>query len=415
MPVRRNSYDAVAIVLHWTIAFAILGNFALGWWMHHAIEVDETRTQAVNAYQLHKSIGLTVLLLSLLRLGWRLLHRPPPLPAGMPTWERFMAKITHWLFYVLMLGIPFSGWLYVSTQWHGEAALNVPTLWFGLFEVPHLFGLNQLGDARREQLAGLTGETHEVLAFSMLFLVGLHVAAALKHQFISRDAVLGRMLPVFVSQEDKNARRTITLWLGVGLIAAGCIAAYVEFMNPQTVTTGAADGVISSEGNWRIDPAASEIAFIGQHAGSDFRGHFGSWHAALQLDPEQPKNSQIRVSVDTASASDGIKLHDESLPQDEWFDVDNHPQAYFQVTRFERITDSQYAAHGLLRIKDQDVEAGPFTLQLSADKAVFSGQVNIDRAEIDLGMESDPYGEWVSRQITIQVEAVAYPVDAGSE
>src|SRR5262245_39321595 len=131
-------YTAVAIILHWTIATAIVINFALGLWMHEAIDRPGSVARAIASYQLHKSIGLTVLALTFVRLGWRLTHKPPPFPAAMPRWEKIVAKGTHWAFYALLIFIPLSGWLYVSTQWRHDAPLNVPTLWFGLFKVPHL-------------------------------------------------------------------------------------------------------------------------------------------------------------------------------------------------------------------------------------------------------------------------------------
>src|SRR6476646_7461764 len=103
-------YTTVAIVLHWAIAAAILANFFVGWWMAKAIDDPATRLQAVAAFQLHKSLGLTVLALSVLRLLWRLTHRPPPLPEAMAGWEKFAAKATHWAFYALMIVVPLSGW-----------------------------------------------------------------------------------------------------------------------------------------------------------------------------------------------------------------------------------------------------------------------------------------------------------------
>src|SRR5689334_6801255 len=95
-------YTAVAVVLHWAIAAAIVANLALGWWMHHAIDDAGTVARAIAAYQLHKSLGLAVLALTLLRVGWRLAHRPPPLPEAMPAWERIGARSLHWAFYALL-------------------------------------------------------------------------------------------------------------------------------------------------------------------------------------------------------------------------------------------------------------------------------------------------------------------------
>ncbi|MGB1540398.1 MAG: YceI family protein, partial [Rickettsiales bacterium] len=347
--------------------------------------------------------------LSLGRLVWRWLNKPPPFAEGMATWERVAAKATHWMFYFLMIGIPLSGWLYVSTQWHDDSPLNVSTSWFGLFTVPHLFDLDQLPDAQRQQWSAELGETHEWLAFSALFLLALHVAAALKHHFINRDETLGQMLPVFAATPTPRGRR-IPLWLGSILIAIALIASLVELFSVERAATQA-QGQITSSGSWAIDPQASEIAFSGKHAGKAFRGRFGSWHAELQLNPDAPQESTIRVEASTASAKNGIKLHDKSLPEAEWFDVANHPQAVFHLTGLSAVGEGQYAALGTLSIKDRKLELPAFTLQLDNERARFKGKVRIDRADVDMGMESDPRGEWVSREIVIEVDAVAYPVE----
>ena len=137
-----------------------------------------------NAFQLHKSVGLTVLALSLARLGWRLGHPPPPLPPHMPAWERRIAKATHWAFYALMIGLPLSGWVFVSAGWslHDNASLAVPTHFFGLFQVPALFGLPQ---ASPELRAGVAAVAMNACADGVGrgVLAALHVGAALKHPF----------------------------------------------------------------------------------------------------------------------------------------------------------------------------------------------------------------------------------------
>jgi cytochrome b561 len=112
---RAQRYSAIAIVLHWSIAFAILLNLPLGLWMHEQAEHGGASEGLFDIYQLHKSIGLTVLALSLVRLAWRLMHPPPPFAEGVAPWERFIAKTTHWAFYVLMIGVPLSGWI-MKTQ-----------------------------------------------------------------------------------------------------------------------------------------------------------------------------------------------------------------------------------------------------------------------------------------------------------
>ncbi|WP_372810413.1 cytochrome b, partial [Litorivivens sp.] len=196
-------YNRVAIAFHWLIAALIIINLGLGWWMGDALNDSASRNTAANAFQWHKSIGLSVLALSLLRLSWRLLHPAPALPPHTPPWERFAASATHGLFYALMLGLPLSGWLYVSTQWRGDAPMTVPTLWFGLFEVPHLLALNTQDDTARQAIAGTTLQAHEILSSVFILLLVLHVAAAFRHHLMLRDDILARMIPA-LSSTDKS-------------------------------------------------------------------------------------------------------------------------------------------------------------------------------------------------------------------
>ncbi|MEQ1930842.1 MAG: cytochrome b [Parvularculaceae bacterium] len=180
-------YSSVAIVLHWTIAVLIVGQIAGGLYMHELPRGSELK---VELYQLHKSFGVVILLLSLLRLVWRLGHKPPPLPADMAGWEKFAARATHALFYVLMIGTPLLGWAVVST-----ASFNVPTVIFGIIELPHLPFFEGLEN--RKDLHELFEESHELAAKSIIGLLILHVGAALKHHLIDRDNVLAHMAPIF--------------------------------------------------------------------------------------------------------------------------------------------------------------------------------------------------------------------------
>lgn len=388
----QDRYSAVAIALHWAIAAAILGNLALGWWMHEAIEVEATQARAVAAFQLHKSIGLTVLLLTLLRLGWRLAHRPPPLPAAMRAWERFAARGTHAAFYLLMIAVPLTGWLYASTQWRDDAPLSVPTLWFGLFEVPHLPALHTQAVETRAKLAELLEESHEWLAWATAALFVLHAAAALKHHFVNRDAVLATMAPR----------------AGAGIVALVLGAIVAGLFVPAGRDAGAA-AIRSVAGSWQVQPS-SEIVFWGVHAGAPFRGRFLRWEADLRLDPDLPGQSVIAATVDTASAVDGVPLHEQTLPGEEWFDVARYPTATFRATRIVRNADGDYAVEGVLRIKDRAVPLPvPLTLSLGRDEALLTGEFALDRASADLGMASDPHGEWVSRQIGVLVRVRATP------
>lgn len=186
--VDHQTYSTVAMVLHWAIAIAIVGLIAAGTWMADAIKVPETQGLAFSVYQWHKSLGLAVLVLSVLRLAWRFVKPPPPLPASMPGWERTLAGVSHTAFYVLMIGMPLLGWAMVSAS-----PLGLPTIVFGLFEWPHIPFLADLEDKKPVEDALKTA--HMAGGYLLAGLLVLHVGAALKHHFVSRDDVLARMVP----------------------------------------------------------------------------------------------------------------------------------------------------------------------------------------------------------------------------
>ncbi len=194
---RRSRYSSVAIALHWLIAAGISLMVPLGWWMTSNVSDPSQASRVFSAYQLHKSIGLTILLLSVLRVLWRFTHPFPPFPSHMPAWERAAARTSHLLLYAIILAMPLTGWLYVSAGWN--AAMNmpfaVPTIWFGLIEWPHIPGIMEAAEATRAQVATTSMAIHAWLAWGAVALVAIHIFAALKHHFIDRDEVLVTMLP----------------------------------------------------------------------------------------------------------------------------------------------------------------------------------------------------------------------------
>ena len=179
-------YTAVAILLHWVIATLLLTNIWFGW------QMEELRGLAkFNTFQLHKSLGITVLLLTLARIAWRLTHKPPPYGAPLGVWEHRLSKAVHIGFYVIMLGLPLTGWAIVSLS-----PTNLPTLLYKTVPWPHLGFLHDLPIATRRGLTEPVEESHHVLVKLTYALVILHVAGALKHTLLSRDSVLHRMLPL---------------------------------------------------------------------------------------------------------------------------------------------------------------------------------------------------------------------------
>ncbi|MEE2691635.1 MAG: cytochrome b [Pseudomonadota bacterium] len=187
----QDRYSRGAIILHWLIALLIIGQLCGGFYM--AGLSDEQASLKFQIFQLHKSFGVTILLLSIVRLGWRLTHKVPPLPPGMAAWERVAARATHIALYVMMFVTPLLGWAYVSV-----APLNVPTYLFGVIPWPHMPFFEDVAD--RKAVAEMFHEYHEAAAFVIIGLLALHVAGALKHHFLNRDDVLSRMLPLIRSR-----------------------------------------------------------------------------------------------------------------------------------------------------------------------------------------------------------------------
>ncbi len=177
----------IARILHWTIAVLIIGVFTAGLIMEDmANGPDKYWT-----FMMHKSFGLLVILLVICRLVWRLTNRKPRNLASIPWHMNVAAEITHWALYALMLAIPFSGWLV-----HSYA--NFPLNWFGIqgLAVPRLASLPaSMGSDEVHELVENTGELHGALAWLLMIVVAVHVAAALYHHFIRKDAVLARMTP----------------------------------------------------------------------------------------------------------------------------------------------------------------------------------------------------------------------------
>lgn len=174
--VRTDRYSWGAIRLHWSIAALVLVNLMLG--LFHESLLDGMTW----GIPIHRAIGITVLALTLVRIAWRATHRPPPLPAGLAAWARSAAAIVHWSFYGLLLALPVSGWMLSSNPARLE-----PMSWFGLFPIPPLPITNAA--------AKLGHEAHGVLGYVMIALVAVHVGAALRHHFLLRYPVLGRMAP----------------------------------------------------------------------------------------------------------------------------------------------------------------------------------------------------------------------------
>lgn len=172
-----HKYDGLAQLLHWLVAVLVVAQFVLIWGRHLA----ETRETMGMMVQLHKSTGMTILLLAIVRLGWRLRYAPPAYSAEVHPLERRFAPMFHWLLYVFLFAMPITGWMMSSAGGRG-------THWYWLFEFPRLIG-------EHEGWKEILNTTHIALGWALFVLASLHVLAGLWHLFIRKDGVMQRMLP----------------------------------------------------------------------------------------------------------------------------------------------------------------------------------------------------------------------------
>ena len=179
-------WGSVSQVLHWLIVLLLVAIAAIGLTMGDL----PNGTDKIHTYALHKSLGLTLLALVVLRLVWRLWAGAPRPVADTPRWQERIAALTHAALYLLLFALPLSGWLLNS-------AAGYPLQWFGVFNLPHLV-------ARNAPLRELAEEVHETGFWLLVALVIAHAGAALYHHFLKRDATLTRMLPRWSRRPPEN-------------------------------------------------------------------------------------------------------------------------------------------------------------------------------------------------------------------
>ena len=171
------SYTRTAKSLHWVMALMFFGVIALGFYMTGL----PFSPDKLKLYSWHKWAGVTIFLLALARIAWRVMHRPPALPASMPRLMQLAAHAGHHMLYLLMFAIPLSGWLMSSAK-------GFQTVWFGVLPIPDLI-------SKDKPTGDVLALVHESLNFLLIAVLAGHIGAALKHHFIDKDDVLTRMLP----------------------------------------------------------------------------------------------------------------------------------------------------------------------------------------------------------------------------
>ncbi len=370
----EQRYGHVAVIFHWLIALFIIGLLIIGKFM---TSLDENSPVRFVLTQWHKSFGLTVLALSVLRIIWRLTHRPPAEPSSIALWQQRSASVAHWLLYALMFAMPITGWIMVSAS-----PLNIDTVLFDVITIPHLPPFTEL--ANREAIAAAFHEYHELASHALIVLLLVHSGAALKHHFIDKDTTLLRMSPDTASHSFK---RHI---VGLVVIILGVAGGLFFYNNIDRHSALLAAG-------------ESEVSFIALVSGSETPGIFIDSVVTATIDTDTPSNSTIVAVVKTGTLTSDNAQVEGSLPDTDWFDSEGFPEARFESTDISANDDGTLAVVGSLTIKETTTQVS-FPMSLSDEEGVqvARGEFVIDRKEYNIGMQSQSGDGTVGFDVTVK-------------
>lgn len=338
-----HQYGRIAKTFHWLTALLIFGMLPLGFYMVWLAPGP----LKFDLYQLHKSIGMTILLLVILRMGWKLSNPKPKPPDTLKKWEVVFSRLVHGVLYLTLFFMPLTGWLLTS-------ASEFPNKYFGLFDVPDLVG-------KDEGLYEAMSEAHEIIAFIIIAAVFFHVAGALKHYFVDRDQTLQRMLPPSLSPYFGPIVYGI-VFVTFLVFALTAVLIYQAEIKPDS---GGGEDVKASEtpkmavpshkeaaqSGWQILKPESEIGFTVDVYGKPFSGVFKSFSGGIKFDPAKPEDSDITVSVKTDSVESGNEERDGYIVEPAWLDAGTYPKATVVVTTIKKEADGQFRLFGDLTLK----------------------------------------------------------------
>ncbi len=387
------------MLLHWMIAALIVLQVVL------AGRMEGRTPEAFAIIQLHKSIGISVLLLSVLRLVWRFLNPPPPEPASLSVWERRLSGFVHWALYAVMIGMPLTGWLATSAS-----RLAFPTLLFGVVPWPHIPGLADLAPSAKAMWHEVGEVSHELIIKGAYVLVALHVTGALKHQFSGRDEPVLPRMASWLRFERRLDPRLLAIPVALGAVVAfgrlydpprphaaapTPVAMEIPDEVPVPATTEApppvAPTVEADPVVWTVDRSSS-LTFATSWGGEAIQGRFDRWTSDILFSPNALDRSKVSISIDMTSARSGDEQRDASLPGSDWFDASVHPKATFTATRFEKTGEGRFVARGKLTLRGVRRPLDlPFRLKIDGDRAEVSGVTSLDRTTFGVGQ-----GEWTS-------------------
>jgi cytochrome b561/polyisoprenoid-binding protein YceI len=374
--VERTDYTAVAKTFHWLIALVIFVQFPLAWIMD-----DLPLIQKIQAYNLHKSLGLTVLALMVLRLFWRLLVKAPSLPVAMPAYERAAAKLGHLGLYAVIFLMTLTGWAMIS-------ASDRPSVLFQLTKFPLLPWLSSLPAAEKKEYAEAFAQAHGLLGYALLALIAVHLAATLRHAVILRDGILSRMLPRFAGK----AALTVIGIATAGLIALGCAGQ-------------------AKAAEWSVKPEQSSVSFEATGSGYTTKGGFGKYKAEVEFDADTPAETAIKVQIDISSIATGNGEVDDALKTADFFDPKQFPAAQFTARGAKQTGEGKYVLDGRLTLKGVTKPISlPFSISIKDGTATVTAETKVNRLDFGVGPETIA-GLAIDKDVKLTINLTAVRLD----
>lgn len=374
-----TSYGSVARTLHWLTALLILSAIPLGWFANQMPYGTGAELAAkAQLFSIHKTTGVAAFAVALIRILWAFSQtRPEPVHPDR-TWETRAAELVHWALYLSLVIVPLSGWVH-----HAATDGFAPILW--------PFGQDLPGVATSEQVAQTAAAMHWVFTKVLVASILLHIAGALKHAFIDKDATLARMTrgahaPARPSGA-RHARAPAVAALAIYAAGAGLAwsMAGTDSTAPAAATEQTAEEPAATPaptGNWQVTEGT--LGFAINQMGSTVQGSFATWTADITFDETATGGSHgtVTVTIDTTSLTLG-SITDQAKAAD-FFDVATHPTATFTAAILPATTG--YLADGTLSLRGVTAPLQlPFDLTITGDTATMTGTTPIDRRTFGMG------------------------------
>lgn len=368
-----QTYGTVSKLFHWLTALLILTLIPLGI-VANGLPQDTSEEVARKAllFSVHKTLGVTTFFVALLRIAWVVIQPKPGSLHPERKVEHWAAETVHWLLYGSLLVVPLSGWVH-----HASTSGFAPIWW--------PFGQNLPLVPKSENLAAVTAGLHVVFERVLVAALLLHVAGALKHHFVDRDATLRRMWfgRVALPRIRPNRWRSLPL---ISALTAWCIAVGIGGMMGLYASHAAqspAEGTLAEVASeWQVTDG--EIVIEVTQLGAEVQGRFAEWTAAISFDPDIPngKAGEVEVTVSIPSLTLG-SVTSQTMGAD-FFDAANHPTATFKAD-IVTIPDG-YAANGTLTLKGNEVPVRlPYSLTLDGDTASMVSSTTLNRLDFGIG------------------------------